>query len=204
MIICEYKLKNNNKMKQKIRLLFTIFTLLIAGGMDMWAETVTYQIATANFVTATGTTPSSSSVSFAQTYTGTAGQMTSGKSTTLTLTGYAGYKITGIVLSMKSNTSKGAGTFSAVAGTTTIASIASATTFNKWYNNTDYGSSYRDITVALTNSDYIIQTGENVVVQITGTTNSLYIQSYTITYENGITKTALYLIPKFGKNKRLE
>lgn len=90
---------------------------------------------------------------------------------------------------MKSNGSKGAGTFSATAGSTTIAAITSNTTFNKWYDNTSYGTSYRDVTVTLTKSDYAIQTGETVVIQIAATVSSLYIQSYTITYESAGSST---------------
>lgn len=84
---------------------------------------------------------------------------------------------------MKSNSSKGAGKFSMVAGATELAAISSATDFNKWYDNNRFGTDYRDVNVELTNSDYTIASGEDVVITITATTNSLYIESYTITYE---------------------
>ena len=179
---------------KKSYFLVLLCTLLMFRANTLWGETVKYTISAKDAVTSSGAVPIGSSVSYTQTYS-TAGQMTKGNSTTLTLSSYAGNKITGIVLSMKSNRSDGAGTFSAVVGTTTIAAITSATTFNKWYNNTSFGTTYRDVTVALTNSDYIIQTGESVVITIAGTTNSLYIQSYQITYETGTTKTTVSLIP---------
>ena len=182
---------------KKSYFLVLLCTLLMFRANTLWGETVKYTISAKDAVTSSGAVPIGSSVSYTQTYS-TAGQMTKGNSTTLTLSSYAGNKITGIVLSMKSNRSDGAGTFSAVVGTTTIAAITSATTFNKWYNNTSFGTTYRDVTVALTNSDYIIQTGESVVITIAGTTNSLYIQSYQITYETGTTKTTLSLTPKIG------
>lgn len=156
-------------------------TFLTIGTNTAWGKTVTYTVSQKDAVTITGTAPTGSSVTYLQTF-DTPTQITKGNSATLTLSGFEGEKITGIVLNMKSNASKGAGKFSAIAGTTTIASIASATTFDKWYDNTSYGSSYRNVTVKLTNSDYAIKTGEKVVITIAATVNSLYIQSYTITY----------------------
>lgn len=169
-------------MKHISPLLITLFALCL-GVANAWAaETVTYKVSSKTAVTISGTAPTGSSASYSQTYT-TISQLTKGNSATLTLSGFAGQKITGIVLSMKSNSSKGSGSFSAKAGSTSIASL-SATTFDKWYDNTSYGDTYRSVTVTLTNRDYAIQTGENVVIQIAATLNSLYIQSYTITYES--------------------
>lgn len=168
---------------KKIYFLAFLFlcTFLTIGTNTAWGETVTYTVSKKDAVTASGTAPTGSSVTYLQTF-ATPKQITKGNSATLTLSGFEGKKITGIVLNMQSNKSQGAGKFSAVAGTTTIASIASATTFDKWYDNTSYGSRYRNVTVKLTNSDYAIKTGEKVVITIAATVNSLYIQSYTITY----------------------
>lgn len=168
---------------KKIYFLAFLFlcTFLTIGTNTAWGETVTYTVSKKDAVTASGTAPTGSSVTYLQTF-ATPKQITKGNSATLTLSGFEGKKITGIVLNMQSNKSQGAGKFSAVAGTTTIASIASATTFDKWYDNTSYGSPYRNVTVKLTNSDYAIKTGEKVVIKIAATVNSLYIQSYTITY----------------------
>ena len=101
---------------------------------------------------------------------------------TFTLSGYAGYKITGITLSMKSNTSSGAGTFSMVAGSTTLSSISDAK-FNTsfWYGA--WSTSYVNITPTMTNNNYTIGSGENVVITIAATANSLYCQYITVTYE---------------------
>ena len=139
----------------------------------------TYTVASTSSVTPTGTVPSGSSATYSQTY-NTKGQITGGKNAVLTLSGYAGKVITGITLNMKSNGSSGAGSFNAVAGSTTLASTSG--NFNTWYDNESYGTSYRDVHVSLTNDTHIIGTGENVTLTITGSTNSLYISSYKITY----------------------
>lgn len=188
-----------NKLTKKLSILFASFAMamgvgLVGGTKSANADSgsVTYTIASKTSVTETGTAPSGSSATYTQTYS-TAGQMTSNNSTTLTLSGYSGYKITGIVLSMKSNASKGAGTFSATAGSETLASIASATTFNKWFDNTSYGGTYRDVTVTMSNAAYEIKTGETVTILIKGTTNSIYIQSYKISWESATSTPAANL-----------
>ncbi|HCY74021.1 MAG TPA: hypothetical protein DHU75_08135, partial [Rikenellaceae bacterium] len=157
---------------------FTL-TQSAAGAVQ---HTVTYTVASTSSVTTSGTAPDGSSVSFINTY-NTKEQITSNQSQTYTISGFKGKTIKKVVLSMHSNASKGAGKFSLTAGETTLASIETATTFNKWYDNTSYGTTYRDVTVKLKNDSYVIGTDENVVLVITGTTNSIYCQSVTITYE---------------------
>lgn len=146
------------------------------------AETVTYTVTSTSAVSVSGVAPSGSSATYNSTYT-TKCQLTGGNSMTLTLSGYAGYKITGITLSMKSNTSKGAGNFSLVAGETTISSIATAN-FNtaNWYGA--WSTSYVDIKPTMANNNYAIANGEDVVIKIAATVNSLYCQSFTIEYES--------------------
>lgn len=146
------------------------------------SKTVSYTVATTTSVKAGGTY-SNLAATFKNTYT-TADQITGSKSATLTLSGneLVGAKITGIVLNMHSNTSKGAGKFSAIFGTTSIASISSATNFNSWYDNNSYGTTYRPVNVALTNTSYVGVSGDELIIKIEATTNSLYINSYTITY----------------------
>ena len=144
--------------------------------------TVTYKQTSTNAVSVlSGTAPGGSTASFSTTYTDK-NQLTAGNSMTLTLSGYKGYKITGITLSMKSNSSKGAGSLSVVAGTTTIASIADSK-FNteNWYGQ--WSTSYVDINVTMSNSSYEIQENEDVVITIAASENSLYCQSFTLTYE---------------------
>ncbi len=143
---------------------------------------VTYTVSSVTEVSTSGTAPDGSSATFKNTYS-TKEQMTKNNSQTYTLSGYAGKTIKKVVLSMKSNSKEGAGTFSLKAGENTLAAISSETTFNKWFDNTKYTTSYKDVTVFLTNDSYQIQSGEDVVLVIAATKNSLYCQSVTITYE---------------------
>lgn len=148
-----------------------------------WANlvTVTYTITSTTSVTVSGTVPTGSGITYSQTH-NTACQMTSGNSMTLTLTGYTGQVIKSITLSMKSNTGSGAGNMLAKVGETNLASIATAA-FNTASWNGAWSTSYVDITPTMSNSTHLIQSGENVVIQIAATANSLYCQSFTIIYD---------------------
>jgi len=156
------------------------------GGGEGQTCTVTYTVATTSSCTTSGTAPQGSSASYSQTY-ATKEQLTAGNSATFTLKGYTGATITGMVLNMKSNANKGAGKFSVVAGSTTLAAISSATNFNAWYDNNSYGGTFRDINVVMTNDSYVVGNGENVVVKFEATTNSIYIHSITLKYTLGET-----------------
>ena len=146
-------------------------------------NSVTYTVKSKTSVSTSGTAPEGSSITFKSTSVNDNDQMTSGKSQTYTIKGFEGCTIKKVVLSMHSNSSKGAGTFSLKAGTTELAAIKNSTTFNKWYNNTSYSTSYKDVTVSLTNDSYTIKANEDVVIVIKASVNSLYCQSVTIEYE---------------------
>ena len=163
------------------KLTLFLSAMLLACATNLRAETATYTVTSKSAVSTSGTAPSGSTATYSSTYT-TKEQLTSGSSMTLTLKGYEGYVITGITLSMKSNAKAGAGTFSAKAGKTKLAEIASATNFNAWFDNNAYTTSYKDIHVTMSNGAYTIQKGEDVVIVIAATTNSLYCSSFTITY----------------------
>ncbi len=125
--------------------------LLLMGIGSAWAEDVTYTITSTSAVSTTGTAPSGSSATFANTY-GTKDQMTAKNTMTLTLSGYAGKKITGVTLSMKSNKSAGAGYLSITAGTTTLAAIGSSSSgvaFNNASWNGSYTTTYTDVSKPL-------------------------------------------------------
>ena len=145
------------------------------------SATVTYTVTSTSSVSTTGTAPAGSSAVYTQTH-ATATQMTSGNSMTLTLSGYQGRIVKGITLSMKSNTNGGAGNMSATAGTTTLASIATAA-FNTASWNGAWSTSFVNIEPTLSNSNYIIQAGEDLVINIAATANSLFCESFTIEYE---------------------
>ncbi|MDR6966759.1 autotransporter-associated beta strand protein [Flavobacterium arsenatis] len=172
-----------------------LFFLLVSflGMFQIWGQTLTatYTVSNTTTVSSSGTLPSGSSATYAQTY-NTASQLTSGNNATLTLNGYAGKKISQIILSMRSNTSSGAGNLDMGAGTgtyptgyTTIYSIATAP-FNNAVWNGAWSTSYTNLTKTLATA-YTVQTNEKVVIRINATTNSLYIASFSIVYENPIT-----------------
>ena len=173
-------------------MLFSFF-----GGCNLaWAEvtTVTYTVSSRSAVTITsGTAPSGSSATFNNTYT-TKDQLTKGYKMTLTLSGYAGKKITGLSLSMKSNKSGGAGYLDVKAGKKQLAAIGSSSSgvnFNNKSWHGSYSTSYVNVEVSLSDDTYIIQNGEDVVIVIGATVNSLYCQSFTLTYEAGGSSTPL-------------
>ena len=157
-------------------------TATATTGANPAGEQVKYTVNTVSSVNTSGVAPSGSSVTFKNTYS-TKDQMTQNNSQTYTLKGYDGKVIKKVVLSMHSNKSRGAGTFSLTAGSNTLASISSATNFNKWYDNTSYSQDYKDVNVTMTNDSYVVGANESVVLTITATTSSLYCRSVTIFYE---------------------
>ena len=153
------------------------------GGGESVAETktITYTVTSTSAVSKTGVAPDGASATYSSTYSDKY-QLTSGHSMTLTLSGYNGVKITGLTMSMKSNTSKGGGSYSMKVGTTTISSITGAK-FNTSSWNNAWSTSYVDIKPAVTPTT--VGANENIVITITATENSLYCQSFTLTYEVG-------------------
>ena len=158
---------------------------LIAGSGSVWAETVRYGIQSTSSVSITGngTAPTNSSATFVATNTDK-NQMTSGKSQTLTLSGYYGYKVTNITLSMKSNSSRGAGKLSySTDGETSyiVGSSSDGVNFNNtsWYGSwsTSYVNVSKDVDIEPTTSN------STIIIMIEATVNSLYCESYSITYE---------------------
>lgn len=157
-------------------------TIALTQSRVVSVNSVTYTPTSTTAVTTTGTAPVESSITFNNTY-NNKNQITKNNSQTYTIKGFEGCTIKKVVLSMKSNSKAGAGTFSLKAGTTELAAIENSTTFNKWYNNTSYSTSYKDVTVSLTNDSYTIKANEDVVIVINASANSLYCQSVTIEYE---------------------
>lgn len=186
-------------MKQfTLKSLLLVLTILM-GGVNAWGEEVTYTVASTTSVTTTGNAPEGSSATFTNTYS-TKDQLTKGNAMTLTLSGFQGKKITGITLSMKSNTSKGAGYYEAKAGETILSSIGSATSgvnFNNSLWNGAWSTSFVDVTPSMTNDSYVIKDAEDVTIVIGATVNSLYCQSFTLTYVDGGAVVVSVPIPSF-------
>ncbi len=166
----------------------------VTDGSEVYA---TYTITSTSAVTASDDVPSGSTATYSSTY-NTKYQLTNGNSMTLTLSGYTGYKITGIILSMRSNASGGAGHFEAtVGGSTVISSIANAS-FNDASWNGAWSTTYVNIEPSIS-VQRTVSNGEDVQLVITSTANSIYCQSYTIYYERGSVASVQSLILKDGE-----
>lgn len=164
-----------------------VINLSIGEGNYTAKKTVTYTVTSTSAVSVSGDAPSGSSATYSSTYS-TKCQLTGGNSMTLTLSGYQGMTVKGLTLSMKSNSGKGAGYLSVKAGSTTLGSIGSSSSgvkFNtaSWYG--DWSTSYVDVKPTLSNTAYTVQSGEELVIVIGATANSLYCQSFTIEYAQG-------------------
>ncbi len=159
--------------------------------LAMAPQTAIYTVDSTSAVTTTGVAPSGSSAVYSQSFV-TSGQITKDNFASLSLSGYAGFRVTSIVLSMKSNNSSGAGTLSIVTGSTTIASVSPSANFNSasWFRA--WSTSYVDI--SKTPTSYDVGVGENVVITIGATVNSLYIESYSITYEPSIASSEINVL----------
>ena len=162
-----------------IRFMLIMFLTLTVITHAWGAETVTYTVSSTSAVEISGTAPTGSSAIYNSTYK-TAYQLTADNSMTLTLSGYDGCQITGLTLRMRSNASGGAGNMSMKIGSTTVSSISTAKfNTNSWYGS--WSTSYVDIAPSVTATT--VGDGENVVIIIAATANSLYCQSFTLTYE---------------------
>ncbi len=184
-------MKKTIKQRFFLSLCLLMLFSLFGGGNLAWAQgtTVTYKVSSTSAVTTSGTAPSGSSATFKNTYNNNnKEQLTGGNSMTLTLSGYAGQKITGLTLFMKSNKSGGAGYLDVNAGTKQLAAIGSPSSGVSFSNAAWHGSwstRYVNVEVSLLDNTYIIQDGEKVVIVIGATANSLYCQSFKLTYEAG-------------------
>ena len=182
---------------KKLSVLFAMGALVFGSGLlkeetkvARAAEAIaTYTISSKTEVTVSGVYPTDSSATYSTTYSNM-NQLTSGNSSTLTLKGYDGCKITGISLSMKSNAKKGSGSLSVVAGTTTIASISTAAFSDSSWNGS-YSSNPVDIYPTVT--EYTIMNDENITITVAATANSLYVYSYSITYEQSENSDPIYV-----------
>ena len=110
--------------------------------------------------------------------------MTKGNEQTLTLKGYEGYKITKLVLSMKSNSKGGSGYLKySVDGGSTYNFIISNNNNGLAFNNAAWYGSWSTSYVDVTKNVDIECGNSDVVFKLHATANSLYCQSYTITYQ---------------------
>lgn len=160
------------------RLLTFFLTALLAFSVG-WAETATFTVSTYNTGTLVGA-PSgvTASVSTTASQMGNGGsQLTNGKYFTLTLSGFtSSYKLTGITLNYCTNASSGTGTFNATLGSNQLGSY----NITKVSSN---GRTPRDATLSINETPF---DGNDLVLSVNSTANSVYVISFTITYaDNG-------------------
>lgn len=141
---------------------------------------MTFTVETKNTVSMDGQWPYDIQVDYSCSY--QKGQVRAGDVATLTLGELGGMTIEQIVVSVRSNKEAGAGTFTVQAnGETVSTKSGSLKTWVGKYDNVNY----HPISL-LTSSVPNVQT---LTVQLTGTTSSLYIEKYEITYGNGPART---------------
>ena len=150
-----------------------------ATFVEKTSVTATYTVASKTNVTVTGTAPAGSSAVYAQTASQVS-QATSNNTIRLTLSGYNGATITGLTLSMKSNSNKGAGSLSVTCGDAVIAGIADSK-FNTANWHGAWSTNYVDVTPVVTAT----LVDGTVEILISATENSLYCQAFTVEYEPG-------------------
>ena len=150
-------------------------------------NTVTYTVTSTSEVSVTGDVPTGSSAVYGSTYTSKC-QLTKGNSMTLTLSGFGGHRITGLTLSMRSNSGGGSGyMYMATKNGSTLtnfASIGSESSPKSFSDNAWYGAwstNYVDVTVPV--NETTIGSNEDIVIFIAATANSLYCESFTLTYD---------------------
>ena len=172
------------------RWLVTIILLTTLAIGHAWGTSVTYSVSSTSAVNTSGTAPANSSAALSGegSKNGDYIQCTNGKYHTLTLTGYAGHKITAITIHVRSNSSSGTGSFTVTAGSTTIASIAESAFDSDNWNGAWNNTTGVDKSLTMTNYEYEIQESENVTLTLScksgnSSYNSLYVSSYSITYE---------------------
>lgn len=147
-----------------------------AASERLMSKTVEYAVTDKTSVASSGDIIGGSSAKFSQTYQ-TAGQITKNNSATLSLSNLGGIRITNITLSMKSNKSAGAGTLTVTANGTDKQQLASGNfNSNQWHGS--YSQSYVDVSKDINFADV-----DSFEIVIEATTNSLFIESFSLTYE---------------------
>ena len=141
-----------------------------------------YYPASTSSATTSGTLPQGESHAFScGNYQSGYAQLTTNSPTAkLTLSGYDGQQIRAVLLKMHSNGSAGTGSLSVVAGETTVASISTAPFSDETWNGeytTDWVLIEPDFTL------YDVGDGEDIVITVTATVNSLYLSEVRIQYE---------------------
>lgn len=169
-------------MNKLLRYLLLICVVVLCGGAGYGQVPVTFMVKSKTSVTAdpvlAGVT-----ASFNNNGTNNNDQMTSGKSMTLTVKGYQ-YAVKQIKLKLRRNSGGGAGTLDVKIGTTSV--------LNQTLSKNSLTSTCTEYAYDLTKSG---NEGEDIVITLKASANSLYCNSFTIVPKTGKESTAL----SFGK-----
>lgn len=146
----------------------------------------TFTVSDKNRVSPSGNLPEGGDFVYARTTTtGSKGQMTAGNSTTLCLKGWDGCTIQSVTLSMRSNSSSGAGRLFMTIGGKLVWRIRTAP-----FSDDDWNGGFSSAFVNISrNIRRRVGTNEEVKIHIKATENSLYIASYTIRYTPPVPKS---------------
>ena len=194
--------------------MFLSLFLILAGGGGIAAAsttatlasnletsfTATYTQTSTTEIKTEGTAPEGSSATFSTTYE-TEHQLEDKDKMIYTISGYDGKTIESIVLSMHSNKKTGAGILSVKIGNDRVAYVNEY--FNAWYDGAAYSEGWKDICLPsdipfVGQADLSVGDEEKIVVTITGTANSLFCQSVSITWNHGSYSREELTADKFG------
>ena len=162
-----------------LALLFFLSSSLVRGG----ERTVTYQVGS-SLTVIEGEAPEGAVATVVRDGSSQK-EVRAGHSMTLSLSGYGGCVIRSLTLSMASAAKGGKGTFSFMADTVVLAEIAEKKAFDDWYDNEGHGIQYRPIHVALIDDSHVIADDETLILTIVCRENSLFLESFTMTYTDG-------------------
>jgi len=125
-----------------------------------------------------GDVPAGSSCTYEQSGS-KSGQLTAGNELLLILSGYEGTQLQSVTLTMRSNTSSGAGQMNLAVGETVVWSIADAPFSNgKWAGA--YSTEWQELSHSL--SGLTVPQDEPITLHIQASQNSLYLQSVAVEY----------------------
>jgi len=119
------------------------------------------------------------------------GQMTAGNTIDMTFTGYDGVTLQGVTLTMKSNTSSGAGKLQMKVGENTVWEID-----NKAFNTSSWAGAYSTEWVEISHAlnGKFVSEGANITLHLSASVNSLYLQSVAIEYTAATIEPELYTV----------
>ena len=146
-------------------------------GLIFSILTATYTLSSTTTVEGSGDVPAGSTYKYERSATtGQKGQMTSGNSTRLYLSGWQNCQIQSIALRMRSNTDSGAGALQVTIDDVPVWIIDNAK-FSERYWAGEYSTNWMEI-----KKDLIRTVNSTIDIQISASANSLYIDSYSISY----------------------